>query len=113
MQTQPRQNRQSGIDGKSVKSRQLGLTFVAASLGLAVVLLSQGKAFSIDFRGWHVHVAVLLVVAAAMSMAAVRHLDLNVYHKMLRGAVAFGEDLEQTKLLDVLGSVEIQDSQIG
>ena len=59
--------------------------------------------FSIDFKGWHVHVAVLLVVAAAMSMAAVRHLDLNVYHKMLRGAVAFGEDLEQTKLLKGLG----------
>lgn len=86
----------------SVKSRQLGLTFVAASLGLAVVLLSQGKAFSIDFGGWHVHFAVLLVVAAAVSMAAVRHLDLNVYHKMLRGAVAFGEDLEQTKLLKLL-----------
>ena len=86
----------------SVKSRQLGLTFVAASLGLAVVLLSKGEAFSIEFWGWQIHVAVLLVVAAAMSMTAVRMLDLNVYHKMLRGAVAFGEDLEQTHLLSIL-----------
>ena len=87
----------------SVKSRQLGLTFVAASLGLAVVLLSQGKAFSMDFRGWHIHVAVLLVLAASMAMFAVRLLDLKVYHKMLRGAVAFGEDLEQNLLLPTLG----------
>jgi hypothetical protein len=87
----------------SVKSRQLGLTFVAASLGLAVVLLSQGKAFNIDFWGWHVHVALLLVLAASLSMMAVRMLDLNVYHKMLRGAVTFGEDLEQAHLLKILG----------
>ena len=33
----------------SVKSRQLGLTFVAAALGVAIVLLGQNKDFFLDF----------------------------------------------------------------
>ena len=83
----------------SVKSRQLGLTFVAAALGVAIVLLSRGIDFaflvdipSIKFR---IHISVLLVLGALLALAAVRVLDLNVYHRMLRGAVAFGEDFEE------------------
>jgi galactitol-specific phosphotransferase system IIC component len=89
----------------SVKSRQLGLAFVAAALGLAVVLLSQGKGFSIDISiwgNWHLHVSVLLILAAAFAMMSVRMLDLNVYHKMLRGAVVFGEDFEQVHMLPLI-----------
>ena len=86
----------------SVKSRQLGLTFVAGALGVAVVLLSQGKAFSFEvplvWFSLQVHVAVLLVLGAYLALQAVKLLDLNVYHKMLRGAVSFGEDLEENYL---------------
>ena len=83
----------------SVKSRQLGLTFVTAALGIGIVLLTRGDAFAfpipiaqIDFQ---LHVAVLLVLGAWLALIAVKGLDLNVYHKMLRGAVTFGEDFEQ------------------
>ncbi|PWE75951.1 hypothetical protein XF30_03445 [Bradyrhizobium sp. SUTN9-2] len=94
----------------SVKSRQLGLTFVAAALGLAVFLFSRGGsearfAFSATIRGHHFefHVAEFIILAAAASVFAVKLLDLGVYHKMLRGAVAFGEDLEETHLRKMFG----------
>jgi hypothetical protein len=80
----------------SVKSRQLGLTFVAAALGVAVVLLSRGDDFAIPvYHLFRIHVSVLLIIAAVIAINAVRGLDLNVYHRMLRGAVTFGEDFEQ------------------
>lgn len=86
----------------SVKSRQLGLTFVAAALGVAVVLLSRNEDFllSIDIYiiSIKLHIAVLLILGACLALQAVRQLDLNVYHKMLRGAVAFGEDFEENYL---------------
>jgi hypothetical protein len=82
-----------------VKSRQLGLTFVTAALGVAIVLLSRGDAFSfpIPFRGvdFQLHISVVILLGAWLALSAVRTLDLNVYHKMLRGAVTFGEDFEQ------------------
>ncbi len=79
----------------SGKSRQLGLTFVAAALGVAVVLLSRGDDFAISAWGWKLHVGVMLVLAAALALWGVRRLDLSVYHRMLRGAVTFGEDFER------------------
>ena len=83
----------------SVKSRQLGLTFVVAALGVAIVLLTRGEDFAlkIPLCGYvfQLHVSVLLFLAAVMALQAVKILDLNVYHKMLRGAVAFGEDFEE------------------
>jgi hypothetical protein len=84
----------------SVKSRQLGLTFVAAALGVAVVLLSRNEGFSYSLHFFpnfdiQLHVSVLLILGAWLAVRAVRILDLGVYHKMLRGAVTFGEDFEQ------------------
>jgi len=83
----------------SVKSRQLGLTFVAAAMGVGIVLLSKGEefAFSIPIEGikFQLHIAVVLLLGASLALYAVRGLDLNVYHKMLRGAVTFGEDFEE------------------
>jgi len=83
----------------SVKSRQLGLTFVAAALGIGVVLASRGDdfAFTVPLGGhqFRLHITVLLVLGAWLALIAVRTLDLNVYHKMLRGAVTFGEDFEE------------------
>jgi hypothetical protein len=83
----------------SVKSRQLGLTFVTAALALAVVLMTQDKEFAVVISTkWgdvRLHVAFLLIIAAVIGLRSVRRLDLHVYHRMLRGAVAFGEDLEE------------------
>ena len=89
----------------SVKSRQLGLTFVAAALGIGIVLLSRGDDFAIPIRtDWfqfQVHISVLLVMGAVLALLAVRGLDLNVYHKMLRGAVSFGEDFEENYMKQI------------
>lgn len=87
----------------SVKSRQFGLAFVAAALGLGVALLGDGKSFSIDFMGLKLHSVVLLVLSGAFALYAVKMLDLNVYHKMLRGAVAFGDDFEERYMKQIFG----------
>lgn len=83
----------------SVKSRQLGLTFVAAALGVAVVLIGRGNDFALPvdlhFFKFQLHIGVILILGAWLALAAVRELDLNVYHKMLRGSVTFGEDFEE------------------
>lgn len=89
----------------SVKSRQLGLTFVAAALGVAIVLLSRGEDFfyqiDLTFLSFRIHVSVLIVLGALIAVGAVRGLDLGVYHKMLRGAVTFGEDFEENYMKKV------------
>jgi hypothetical protein len=86
------------------------LTFVAAALGLAIFLFSRAGsearyAFPASIRGhnFEVHIAEFIILAAAASVYAVKLLDLGVYHKMLRGSVAFGEDLEEVHLRKMLG----------
>jgi hypothetical protein len=82
-----------------VKSRQLGLAFVAAALGVAIVLLGKKEDFSLSFvlcgKTILLHASVLIILTSVMALFAVRLLDLNVYHRMLRGAVTFGEDFEE------------------
>lgn len=87
----------------SVKARQFGLTFVAAALGLGVVILSRGSDFvlSIPYLGFDLHGVVLLVIAGAFALFAVSLLDLRVYHRMLRGAVTFGEDFEENYMKQI------------
>jgi hypothetical protein len=90
----------------SVKARQFGLAFVAAALGLGVVLLSRGQEASIDIPylgGFRLHATVCIALASAVALHAVKLLDLGVYHKMLRGAVAFGEDFEENYMKHVFG----------
>jgi hypothetical protein len=89
-----------------VKSRQFGLAFVAASLGLGILLLSRGQEFSMTiglFGGFQLHATVLVILSGAFALYSVSILDLNVYHKMLRGAVSFGEDFEQTYMKQIFG----------
>ena len=89
----------------SVKSRQLGITSIIAALGVAIVLVSRGNdfAFSLPISGIdvQVHVSVLLFFGAWLALQAVKILDLNVYHKMLRGAVAFCEDFEEVYMKQI------------
>jgi hypothetical protein len=88
----------------SVKSRQFGLAFVAAALSLGILLLSRGQEFTITIPilgGFQLHATVLVVLSGAFALYAVSILDLNVYHKMLRGAVSFGEDFEQNYMKQI------------
>jgi hypothetical protein len=88
----------------SVKSRQFGLAFVAAALGLGILMLSRGQEFAITIPirgGFQLHATVLIVLSSAFALFAVSILDLNVYHKMLRGAVSFGEDFEQNYMKQI------------
>jgi hypothetical protein len=82
-----------------VRSRQFGLGFVAAALGLAIVMLAREQEYSIYVRicgiGFNLDAIAVIIVASAFALYAVELLDLNVYHKMLRGAVIFGEDFEE------------------
>ena len=110
---------QKHFNDMCVKSRQLGLTFVAASLGAAFYLFiratpagSEGaaasntiSAYSLTVFGHQIvlHISLAIIGAAAAAVAAVRHLDLEVYHKMLRGAVTFGEDLEEEHIREIVG----------
>lgn len=76
----------------SARSRQFGLTFVVAALGLGIVLLGRGGDFSLAIPPnapdplVRVHVTVMIVLGALLGVFGVRQLDLNVYHRMLRGA---------------------------
>jgi len=82
----------------AVKSRQFGLVFVAVTLSLAIVLIARGEDIAIPipyFNGWRLNVSVIIVLATIVALWSVRVLDLNVYHKMLQGAVKFGEDFEE------------------
>ncbi len=109
---------QKHFNDMCVKSRQLGLTFVAASLGAAFYLFIRStpvgedgaashtiSAYSFSIFGHLVvlHVSLAIIGAAAAAVSAVRHLDLEVYHQMLRGAVTFGEDLEEKHIKEIVG----------
>lgn len=90
------------------KSRQLGLSFVVAALGVAVVLLSRPESFlgtiSLGSSTRSTHVSSLLVLVAALGLFVIRWLDLGVYHRMLRGAAEFGECLERTHMRQLMGT---------
>ena len=88
----------------AVKSRQFGLAFVAAALGLGIVLIARGEDFAIPipyFVGWHLNASVIIALAGIVALGGVRLLDLSVYHKMLRGAVKFGEDFEENYMKQI------------
>jgi hypothetical protein len=46
---------------------------------------------------------VIIAFAGAFALYAVMLLDLNVYHKMLRGAVTFNEDFERNYMKEIFG----------
>ncbi|MEW8342346.1 MAG: hypothetical protein AB2708_21060, partial [Candidatus Thiodiazotropha taylori] len=90
----------------SSRSRRLGLTFVAAVLSLSIFFLKSEEKSSIEFSVLEfeltVHISFLLSIFAALSINVVKVLDIGVYHSMLRGAVTFGEDIENLLRRDIL-----------
>ena len=90
----------------SVKMRQLGLTFVAAALALAITLLSQSPtarlSILIKSSYYDIHLSGFVIIIAAVGLYVTKQLDLKLYHKMLRGSVAFTEELERASLVPFL-----------
>lgn len=97
----------------SVKSRQLGLTFVTAALGVAVVMIGQDEDWSFSVGAFRLHVSVFILLAAAVALYLVRLLDVGVYHRMLRGAVTFGMDFEKCYIRPVFLSEPGRELQRG
>src|SRR5258708_13284539 len=70
----------------SVKSRQFGLAFVAASLGLGIVLFTPGEDFSIPIAlsgGFDLNMTVIIPFPAHFALYAITLLDLNLLPKIL------------------------------
>lgn len=78
----------------SIKTRQIGLTIVGATLGLAGLLHKTNSSFDIKFLSLDVSSTTILCLAAALTLYSIKILDVNVYHNMLRGAVAFNIAIE-------------------
>jgi len=88
----------------SIKTRQVGLTVVGAALGLAIVLHRTGTGYILSFWCLNIPISSVLCWAAGVVLWAIWILDVGVYHRMLRGSVAFNEEFEQKKLLHLLGT---------
>jgi len=88
----------------SIKTRQIGMTVVGATLALAVVLYRTDHQFSIPIFSYSIPVSSILCWTAALVLFAIKLLDVGVYHQMLRGAVAFNEDFERTNLREFFGT---------
>jgi len=80
------------------------MTVVGATLALAVVLNRTNTGFSLTFGGCEIHITSILCWTAAIVLIAIQTLDVGVYHRMLRGAVAFNEELEEKHLLALFGT---------
>lgn len=83
----------------SIKTRQIGMTVVGATLGLAIVLNRSVSGFTLSLFGLDVPITSILCWTSALILYAIKILDVGVYHQMLRGAVAFNEELEEKNLI--------------
>lgn len=76
----------------SARTRQIGLAFVVASLGLAITLLAQYHdarlPLVISDSQYSLHISGVIILLSAVGLYAIMLLDLKVYHRMLRGSVA-------------------------
>ncbi|MDX2306609.1 MAG: hypothetical protein NW216_00035 [Hyphomicrobium sp.] len=83
----------------AVRTRQLGLTFVVAAFALAITLLSQYPTARLPLFwgnwGYDIHLGGPIIAASAIGLFVTRHLDVKLYHRMLRGSVAFTMELEE------------------
>ncbi len=89
----------------SARTRQIGLAFVVAALGLAITLLAQYREARLPFvifgYQYDLHISGVIVLLSAAGLYAIMLLDLKVYHRMLRGSVAFTTALERAGFRDV------------
>jgi len=89
----------------SARSRQLGIALVASALVLAV-LFGRDDALSFAIGSKHIGVpgGVIVLIVSIVALMLLRADDLH-HDRMRRGAVAFGEDVEE-QLRPSLGGIE-------
>lgn len=89
----------------SIKMRQIGLTLAGATLALAVMLHQNSYDYSIAIPVSKYYIIVpvsaVLCLGAAGILYAAKIIDVDVYHKMLRGAVRFNEEFEKKMQNDI------------
>ncbi|MGO4682880.1 hypothetical protein [Hyphomicrobium sp. 2TAF46] len=94
----------------SHKTRQMGMTAGVGGLALAVTLLTQfpEAKLSVPYRGYDyaTHLAGLIMILAGIAIAMTKFLDVHLHHRMLRGSVAFTQNIERTKAFKELMGVE-------
>jgi len=94
----------------SHKTRQMGMTAGVGGLALAVTLLTQfpDAKLSIPYRGYDyaTHLAGLIMILAGIAIWITKFLDVYLYHRMVRGSVAFTETLERTRTFRAITGVE-------
>jgi hypothetical protein len=99
------------FDEMSQKARQIGLTFVVGSVALAITLLSQyqGARISIPWGAgsYDLHIAGGIIMASAVALWVTKLLDVKLYHRMLRGSVAFTEEFERRVLKPAIMPTEL------
>ena len=82
----------------SQKSRQLGLTFVVGSFALALTLLAQYRDARVEVpigaNVYDLHVAGIIILFSLLGLYVTMLLDVKLYHRMLRGSVAFTDEFE-------------------
>lgn len=88
---------QKHFNDLSLRTRQLGITIVGAILGLGIAL--KGDVGALELGGCNVPMLTFIFLAASLMMIFTRFIDVGIYHPMLRGAVAFNEDIERQCML--------------
>ncbi len=87
----------------SIKMRQIGITLAGATIALAIVLYrtDSGYSFNVPYFDFLLPIGTILLLSAAAILFAAKIIDVDVYHRMLRGAVKFHELYEQSLDIDV------------
>jgi hypothetical protein len=106
--------RHKSFSETSRKGRAIGITIALVAGPLALLELATFKGFlsptwsvPLKQRALELHVSIILVAASVVALLLVRRLDLSLYHQMLVGSVAFGEELENQYIKpEILPKVE-------
>src|SRR3954470_5464142 len=64
----------------SIKTRQIGMTVVGATLGLAIVLNRSESSFMLKLYGSNFPITSILCWTSALILYAIKILDVGVYH---------------------------------
>jgi hypothetical protein len=87
---------QMHFNDMSAKARQHGIGLIVVIVGFALFLMSRSNQdYFITIFRLHLHISFFITLIPPVVLVAIRWLDLNVYHKMLRGAVEFGNNYEE------------------
>lgn len=84
----------------SERTRRMGMTGAIGGVALAITLLTQFTSAKLSFVydgfEYGIHAAGPIVFASAVVVYVTRLIDVDLYHRMLRGSVAYTQDLERS-----------------